>query len=83
MQSYIRRAGKKYKDGVRREAPLFRYIDTAMYLGQQPKWSGETPGSFGANEEGSKLGGPKGPEPAIKLEGGDIKLVTETWDTEM
>lgn len=43
----MRRAGKKYKDGVQSEAPPFRYIGGEMCVRQKPKFSRDTPGILG------------------------------------
>lgn len=83
MRYYMHRARKKFKDGVRCEARQFHYIDMEMYLDKQPKWSCDTPGTFGPIEEDRKQGGVEGPETAVTSEGDYIKQVTEILHTEI
>lgn len=53
MRPYKQRYGKD-KDGARREAPPFSYVDAGMFLLGQQKWSTNTPGIPQPNDEGSK-----------------------------
>ena len=53
MEVYQKRAGKRNKNGVFRHASPFIYIETAMYLSHEPKFSDKYPSSCIATRGGS------------------------------
>lgn len=85
MRSYLQRDGKKEKEGMRRESPQLRYIDTAMFLAGKQKWYSETPGIAPPNNEGRKSAATEGMEggrkPGTNMRDSEISNATPHMPT--
>lgn len=77
------RVVKIYKNGLRRESPLLRYIDCTLYLAGQPKCSNDTSDIITPFLEGRKATETEGWEACDNMEAEGWKAASHMRDSEI